>query len=231
MPTLPWIQQSHLAASLSFALVVGSTGVARADDDEPPKKRRFVVTVEDNDAAQSPKKKGTSAIPPPPEAGAPEAEVVAYIRALRKDVRATQADFNAARSSDDADEVLRLREELKEKKQFLSEEESRLYPKDTGLVAGGAILTALGSASLLSSLILLIGWPISGVDGHVDDELGWASLGCLGGGVLGLGAGIPMIVTGNKRTVRGADEVDAAALGVPPPPRGRTAGITFRITF
>lgn len=228
MPSLR-SSRRYLWAAASLALVVGTATGARADEEAPPKKRRFVVTVEDNDAPQTPKKK-TSAIPTPPEAGAPEAEVVEYIRALRRDVRTTQADFNAARASDDADEVLRLREELKEKKQFLSEEESRLYPKDTGLVAGGAILTALGSASLLSSLILLIGWPISGVDGDFDDELGWASLGCLGGGVLGLGAGIPMIVTGNKRTVRGADDVDDASRG-PALPRGRTVGLTLEVRF
>ncbi len=218
-------------AAFVFAagLALAATPAAHADE-EAPKKKKLIVTVDDNEDTTTvvKKKKAATATPEP---GASEAEIIAYIRELRKDVRSTQAELNAARASDDADSVLRLREELKEKKQFLKEEESRLYSKDSGLIAGGAVLTALGGISLVSSFVLVIVWPLTAIDGNIEDEYGWGALGCLGGGVLGLSAGIPMIVAGNKRTVTGADEFEEASWQLPTPGRGPTAGLTLRFSF
>ncbi len=185
---------------------------AWAEDPPPEKKKRLVVTVEDTkpeDVEESAASKPVKAKPSRreaevvPDEDSSEAEINAYLRRLRRDLRDAQADLKAAKRGDDGDEVLRLEGEVRELREMVKDEESRLTTKDGGLIAGGAVLTALGSVSLLSSLVLVVAWPLTAIDGNINEEYGWAALGCFVGGAVGLAAGIPMIVTGNRRVPRG----------------------------
>lgn len=239
--------KTALILTLGLAASLGFAQSAHADEPAQPRKG-LVVTVEDNDVvaaeeaaraadeeeeeAPAPKKKkkrqSDASFAPGPESS--EAEIDAYLRELNADVRDTQADLKDAKRADDADEVDRLERELRDRKELLRDEKDRLTTTQPGLVAGGAVLTALGGVSLVSSLVLLVVWPLSGVDGHFDDEYGWGALGCLLGGAAGLGAGIPMIVAGTRRTPRaGADYYEEAKL--PPMPAGPRVGVTFTIPF
>lgn len=224
---LTWTNASKLRRSAS-AIALGAslsllTTAAFADDgfivDEEEPQERPVVVVQ----------KPSSAPTAPPD-GASEAEIFAYLRALKKDIRDTQTDLSDAKRDDDDAEVARLKEELKERKIILKEEQDRLTTIDAGLVAGGGVLTGLGSLSLLSSVVLLVVWPMTGIDGDVNDEYGWASLACLGGGAVGLGAGIPMIVAGKRREIR-YDEYEEARTTIPVPSLGPTAGVHMTLSF
>ncbi len=235
-----------LALGLTGSLAVALPAYAE-DAPEKPKKG-LVVTVEDNDVvaaeearaaaeedeeveAPAPKKKKRKQqVSDAPGPDASEAEIDAYLRELNSDVRNTQADLKDAKRADDADAVYELERELRDQKDLLRDEKDRLTTTQPGLVAGGAVLTALGGVSLVSSLVLLIVWPLTGVDGHFDDEYGWGSLGCLLGGAAGLGAGIPMIVAGTRRTPRsGGDYYEEAQL--PSIPQGPRVGFSFTVPF
>jgi hypothetical protein len=201
-----WVAASLVSASA----VAEDDGFVVADDDEP--------------ADEGPARRPAEGVAAPAE-GASEAEIFAYIRALKKDVRDAQRELKEAKRDGDSAEVARLTDELRDKKLTLSDEESRLTTSDPGLVAGGAVLTGLGGVSLLSGLVLLFVWPLTAIDGHVNDEYGYAALGCAAGGVVGLGAGIPMIVVGKRKEVRYPDEEALA------PPDGDYVGLTFGGTF
>jgi hypothetical protein len=166
----------------------------------------------------------------PPAEGASETEINAYLRALKKDVRDTQIAQKQASRAGDADEAMRLKEELRDKKALLKDEESRLLSRDVGLIAGGGVLTGLGGLSLLSSLVLVCVYGLSAVDGNAEDEYGWASLATLGGGALGLGAGIPMIVIGSRKSTRGADDEYEYARPLTPG-GGPQVGLTLSLSF
>jgi hypothetical protein len=206
-------------------VVVGSVALASsAWADEPPqdKKKRLIVTVEDTkpdegeEPAKPKKQRVREAVP---DENSSEAEINAYLRRLRRDLRDAQADLKVAKRGDDGDEVLRLEGEVRELKEMVKDEESRLTTKDGGLIAGGAVLTALGSVSLLSSLVLVVAWPLTAIDGNINEEYGWAALGCFVGGAVGLAAGIPMIVTGNRRVPRGDGEYEYLEEGLTVLPR------------
>ncbi len=236
-----------LTAGLAAALAVSSPAHA---EDAPKPKKGLTVTVEDNDvvaaeeaeaaasqkeeepAPKKKRKKRKEAVQDAPGDDASEAEIDAYLRELNSDVRDTAADLKAARRADDADEVDRLDRELRDKKELLRDEKDRLTTTEPGLVAGGAVLTAFGGIALVTSLVLLITWPLTAVDGHVNDEYGWGSLGCVIGGTVGLSAGIPMIVAGTRRTPRGGGGepyYDEASLA--PIPAGPKVGLSFTIPF
>jgi hypothetical protein len=191
------------------AVLVGSFALsssAWADEPPPEKKKRLIVTVEDtkpDDGEEPAKPKKKQVREAVPDESSSEAEINAYLRKLRRELRDAQADLKAAKRGDDGEEVLRLEGEVRELKETVKDEESRLTTKDGGLVAGGAVLTALGSVSLVSSLVLVFVWPLTALDGNINEEYGWGALGCFVGGAVGLAAGIPMIVTGNRRVPRG----------------------------
>jgi hypothetical protein len=236
--------------ALTVALGAASLTTVDAQAEESERSgKRMVVTVEDNatvdaeTAAQAeraaqaespppPRKKGKKAASErPPEVDAPEVEIDAYLRRLSKELREAQADLRAARREDDADEVMRLDNEVRDRKELLADERDRLTTTQPGLVAGGAVLTVLGGVSLVASLALLIGWPISGVEGEINDTYGWASLGCLIGGTVGLSAGIPMISAGARRVPRGeGGEVPIEDAWFSPPTAPRV-GLTFSAAF
>jgi len=198
--------------------------------DEQPKRRGLIVTVDDTeDETAIPKKKGGGQAAP--EEGAPESEINAYLRALNKDIRDTKADLKAAQRAGDADEALRLKDELREKKILLSDEESRLTTRDPALTAVGGTLTALGSLSLVSSVVLLFVWAGTSIDGYPDDAYGWGALGTLGGGVLGLSAGIPMIVIGTRRQVRAPDDAYQVVPELAPGGYRPAVGLTMSLSF
>jgi hypothetical protein len=222
---------------LAGSLALSST--AWADEPPPEKKKRLIVTVEDT----KPDARVRDAVP---DENASESEINAYLRKLRRDLRDAQADLKAAkRGGDDAEEIMRLDGEVRELKETLKDEESRLTTKDGGLIAGGAVLTAFGSVALLSSLVLVVAWPLTALDGNINEEYGWGALGCFVGGAVGLAAGIPMIVTGNRRVPRGDGEYEyieegltvlpkvgaSPALGPDGAPGGAFVGLTVGGAF
>jgi hypothetical protein len=222
-----------LSAALVLGVLMALPTQAHADEDdeeaEKPKRRGLIVTVEDNDdVADGPAPKKRAPFAPPVE-GAPESEINAYLRELKKDVRDTQIAAKEAARAGDADEAMRLKEELRDKKALLKDETARLTTRDVGLIAGGATLTGLGCISLVSSFVLIVVYGVSAADGDADHEYGWASLGTLGGGVLGLSAGIPMIVVGSRRQVRGSEEEYARDLA--PTGQKPRVGFTMSLSF
>ena len=220
MAILSCVRRSTLAVVTALACLAPHAAFGDEADEDRPAKRQMIVTVEDTQAV--PKAKPRTRHPAPPQ-GASEEDINAYLRALRKDVRDAQ---RVLREADDAEDEPRLKDELREKKSLLSDEENRLTTKDTGMVAGGATLTALGGASLVASLFLAIGWGLSGLDGRIDEKYGWASLGCLGGGVLGISTGIPLLIAGNTRRPREVEE--AFLLPLPAKP---AVGLTMSLSF
>lgn len=194
---------------LGLTVAIPAHAYADDDDEEKPKRRGLIVTVEDNDDVDAgiKRKKGATSLTPPAD-DASESEINAYLRELKKDVRDTQLAAKEAARAGDADEAIRLKEELRDKKALLKDEESRLMSRDVGLIAGGGVLTGLGGLSLLSSVVLLCVWGFSSLDGDPEEEYGWGALGTVGGAALGLGAGIPMIVVGRKKEPRGYDDAD-----------------------
>jgi hypothetical protein len=220
---------TRLPAAAVLAAVTALAPVAAAEDDEDrPKKKKLIVTVEDNDEITPVEQAKKKAARRAPEVGDSEAEIKAYLRELDADVRSIQLDLRAARQGSDGDEVLRLEKELQAAKALRSDEEDRLTTKEPGLVAGGATLTALGGASLVSSLVLLVVWGFSAIDGNDEEEYGWGALGTLGFGVIGLSAGIPMVVAGNKRRPRDPDE---EAFRLAPDGVRPAVGLTVRVSF
>ncbi|NUO47615.1 MAG: hypothetical protein HOV80_02035 [Polyangiaceae bacterium] len=218
-----------LAAALGGTLLF-SPSIASAD--EPRKKKRMTVTVEDNEDVDQ---EETEAVtiktnrrkrkrPDPPEIGAPPAEVEVYLSELKAEADIAKERAKAARRSDDEAE---LRLEAEEAKVFYTVERDRLTERNVGMIAGGGTLVGLGVASFVASFVLVIGWGISAIDGDADDEYGWASLGCLGGTLVGIGAGVPLIVIGSIREPKQASDAKVTA----PTPFGVGTGIQVSFPF
>jgi hypothetical protein len=142
-----------------------------------------------------------------PRVGDPEYEINEYLGDLKGDVAATRERMKDARRDGDDAAADALREQLKDDTKFYDEERNRLTTRNGGLVAGGAVLTGVGGASVLAALLLGFAYGLSGIGGSPEDGLGTAALACLGGGAAGLGAGIPMLVVGLKRVPREPDDV------------------------
>jgi hypothetical protein len=222
-----------LSARLAALAVVGGTillapSYARADDDDdgPRKKRRMIVEVEDSDAEEE-EEEAAQAKPRAPEVGDPPEEIRAYLAKLDERVRTLKAKLKSARRSDDAEKVLKLEEDLAEAKAKQEAERDRLTERNPGMIAGGATLVGLGSASFLASLVLVVGWGLSAIDGNPEDEYGWASLGCLAGGVVGIAAGTPLLVIGLSREPREASDARARPPGRPELATGLTLTVPF----
>lgn len=190
----------------ALALVAVSTS-AHADDEDDEviirgkgststkKKKKVVVVYEgDGNAPES---------LPAPQVGDPDYEIDAYLRSLGDRVRYFKDKQKQAKRAGDFDEFDALTSTVAKEKSFEASEKDRLTTTEPGLVAGGAVLLGVGSLSLLGAIITLAGWGISALDGNSDDEWGWASLGCLLGGVVGIGAGAPMLAVGVKRHPKG----------------------------
>jgi hypothetical protein len=227
-----------LRARLAVALLVGGATLAAApcafadDDDERPKKRRrMIVTVEDNDEVdgedEEEEAKTKSNAPDAPDPGDPPEEIRAYLDYLKERTRSLKNRMKVARRTGNEDEEAELSGELAKAQVQYESERERLTERNTGMIAGGATLIGLGSASFLASIVLVCGWGLSGIDGNPDDEFGWGALGTLVGGFVGIGAGTPLLVIGLQRNPRSGP--DSGAL--PPPPVGFTPGLTVSIPF
>lgn len=214
-------------------LLAPSTATADDEEEAPRKKRRMIVTVEDNDAEgeaedgqeeeEDAPKKGRAA----PNVGDPPEEIRAYLAKLDAKVRTLKAKLKSAKRSGDADRILELESDLAEAKARQEAERDRLTERNVGMIAGGATLVGLGSASFLTSFVLLVGWGLSAADGYPDDEYGWASLGCLAGGVVGIAAGTPILVIGLNREPREPEEAAFLAPGRPDYATGLTLTVPF----
>lgn len=161
-----------------------------------------------------------------PRVGDSAERIDAYLSDLKQEVRRKKdALRDAKRDGEGEDEAERA---LREADIHYKEERDRLTQQEPGLIAGGAVLTSAGAVSFVASGVLLVVWLVSSVDLNPDDKYGWASLACLGGGFLGLGAGIPMIVIGAQRTPRDPYEALLAPRPVGfAPPLGLTATWSF----
>ncbi len=225
-----------LAAALGGTLLM-SPSVALAgddDDDAPRKKKRMTVTIEDNEDVDD---EETEAVvvksnrkrkrPDPPEIGAPPAEVEVYLSELKAEADIAKERSKAARRSGDPDREAELRMEAEEARAFYTVERDRLTERNVGMIAGGGTLVGLGVASFVASFVLVIGWGLSSIDGNPEDEYGWASLGCLGGTIVGIGAGTPLIVIGSIREPKQASDAKVT----PPAPFGVGTGIALTVSF
>jgi hypothetical protein len=233
--TARWLAPFLAAALGGTLLIAPSTAAADDDDDDAPrKKKRMTVTVEDNEDVDA---EETEAVaiksnrkrkrPDPPEIGAPPAEVEVYLSELKAEADIAKEKAKAAKRSGDEDREAELRLEAQEAKAFYAVERDRLTERNVGMIAGGGTLVGLGVASFVASFVLVIGWGLSSIDGNPDDEYGWASLGCLGGTLVGIGAGTPLIVIGSIREPKQASDAKVT----PPAPFGVGTGIAVTVPF
>ena len=169
-----------------------------------------------------------------PRAGDPHYEVEAYLADLKNELRDKQEAYRAARrgDSDAAEEA--ARDDMVDANRFYKEERSRLTKQEPGLIAGGATLVGLGGASFVTSAVLALVWGLSEatvlVGGNPDNSgVGYAALGCLAGGFIGVGAGVPMLVIGLQRVPRepGDASLGAHSVGFAAPPVGATLRWSF----
>jgi len=141
-----------------------------------------------------------------PQVGDSAQDINEYLRGLEREQRDTRDRIKDASRDDDDTQVDLYKEQLKEQLRTYKVERDRLTTRDGGLIAGGATLTAVGGASLVASLFLGFAYALSNSFGsHGDEGLGYAAIATLGGGVVGLGAGIPMLAVGLKRVPRELD--------------------------
>lgn len=225
-----------LAAALGGTLLF-SPSVASADDDDddaPRKKKRMTVTIEDNEDVDQEETEAVATRtnrkrkrPDPPEIGAPAGEIEIYLSQLKAEVDIAKEKAKAAKRSGDSDREAELRLDAEEAKVFYNVERDRLTERNVGMIAGGGTLVGLGVVSFVASFVLVIGWGISSIDGDPNDEYGWASLGCLGGTVVGIGAGTPLIVIGSIREPKQASDAKVT----PPTPFGVGTGIQVSFPF
>lgn len=225
-----------LGAVLALGAASFAPSSALADEDEAPrKKRRMIVTVEDNDkvddeeVGEPSEEEAAPAERRAPRVGDSPDEIREYLAGLEDRVRRLKAKLKAAKRGDDADRLLEVEADLAEAKARLDAERERLTERNAGMIAGGATLIGLGSISFVASVVLVIGWGVSAVDGYPDDEWGWGSLGCLAGGVVGIAVGVPVLVGGLKREPREVED----AMVLPPTRTGFTPGLslTFPLSF
>lgn len=199
-----------IAVGLGAIAFITVSGFAHAQDEEEDivirgkgstsakKKRKVVVVYEGDGNAPEPL--------PAAQVGDPDYEIEAYLRSLGDRVRYFKDKLKQAKRAGDFDEADALVSTVAKEKSFESSEKDRLTTNEPGLIAGGAVLTGVGSLAFVGAIIALAGWGISAIDGNSDDEWGWASLGCLVGGIVGVGAGAPMLAVGVKRHPRGAND-------------------------
>ncbi len=221
---------------LSCALALGgallfapSSAWAEEEEEAPRKKRRMVVTVEDDEdveeedeAPRKGRKKREA-----PEIGAPAAEVEAYLGELKAENAILKDRLKQAKRSGDDEAVAELLRESAEANALYKAERDRLTTQNPGMIAGGATLIGLGGVSFVASIVLVAGWGLSGIDGNTDDEWGWGALGCLAGGVVGIGAGTPLLVIGLIREPKSPTDAKAT----PPTPIGVGSGLTLTVPF
>ena len=223
-----------LGATLALGLTFVSPSTAFGDEEEAPrKKRRMIVTVEDNDEVEDVEEGGSEEEAPArrsaPRVGDSPDDIREYLAQLEQRVQRLKVKLKAAKRSDDAERMLEAEADLAEAKARLDAERDRLTERNPGMIAGGATLIGLGSVSFVASVVLVIGWGVSSIDGYPDDEWGWGALGCLAGGVVGIAVGTPVLVSGLKREPRELEEARTA----PPTVGGFTPGLTltFPVSF
>jgi hypothetical protein len=191
--------------------VYGAPGDGNAEQPSAEEKPKKVVVIKKKDRG------------PAPEVGDHPSEIEDYLRELKDRTRDLKDRMKAARRAGDYDEAESIRQELAEEQSFYDRERDRLTERNTGLIAGGATLTALGGASFLASIFLVIGYGLSAIDSDANDTLGWSSLACLFGGAAGVGGGGAMLGVG---LVRRPKEVAGTwmmpAFGSAPPAPGLT---------
>jgi len=180
-----------------------------------------VPTAPENQANQAP------AEAPPPVGSLDDADLDAYLERLHRPIDDLKARLRGARDEGEREQI---REALRVADQRYKSERDRLTTHDAGLIAGGGAMIGLGSASLVSSIVLGIVYGIESISffgtAHPDPGVGTAALACLGAGIALEGAGIPMLAVGvshrEPRTPEGAFE---------PPVRAPIAGATLIIPF
>jgi hypothetical protein len=206
-------------------VVPHTNGTATPGGTAPP--RQVIVIVQQQQ--QGGKHAGAPRIGDPPD------EVESYLRGLRDKVTDAKDAVREARGDDD--QVDAARAELRDAQRFYSDERSRLTKQDSGLLAGGAVLTGVGGAALVASAVLAVAYALSGITffdtTEPDSNLGYAALGCLGGGLAAIGAGIPMIVVGVQRVPKEPGDAFLGPADLAPPPGGPSpvAGLTMRVAF
>ena len=137
------------------------------------------------------------AAPKRPAVGDDPVEITMYLQELDDRAKDLKEQLKDARREQDWDRAAGLEAEYVEARQLYKKESGRLTSTDRGLVAGGATLVGIGGVSLLTSLGLALAF--AGTD---DEAFGWAALATLGGGVIGVSAGGPMLSIGLEKRVR-----------------------------
>jgi hypothetical protein len=106
--------------------------------------------------------------------------------------------------------------------------------RSVGAMAGGIVLTVAGGVMLLSSLIVAVlpthcTTTIDGFGENCSADTG-AAVGLLIGGLIGLGAGIPLTIWGARRVPVGT-VAGAPTKGLPPAWAGAPGGPGWRWQF
>lgn len=138
-----------------------------------------------------------TAAPKRPALGDDPVEINLYLSGLDEDARALREQMKEARREGELEQAAALEGEYVAARTLYKRESARLLSIDRGLVAGGATLVGVGGLSLLTSLGLAIAFAGSG-----EEAFGWSALATLGGGVLGVAAGAPMLSIGLEKRAR-----------------------------
>lgn len=192
------------ATALFGAALVFHGGSATAQEDEEEE----IVTMKGGDGGSDAPKKKTKIIVVEggkregrPEVGGSLTEIEVYLRSFEEKKRDLKEKLRDARRAGDWEEEVAIRDELEAVNREFKDEQARLTERNPGLIAGGATLVGLGSLSFVVGLAFSIAWA---VDDSPADGVGPAAVGGLLGGLVGIGAGAPMLAFGLRRTVREA---------------------------
>jgi hypothetical protein len=179
---------ARVARATAVAVLVGATtaSMARAEESasiapsEAPPPQMVVVDGEEITA---------------PAVGAPKEAIQEYFKKIAERQRAVALRL---RESEDPEEIARLRARKASLRELNRAEENRLMDRNVPLAVVGGIVLAGAAASMITAVVF------SSICFMFCEEEDAAPriVGPFIGGVVGLGAGIPMLVVGVHRTPR-----------------------------
>jgi hypothetical protein len=146
------------------------------------------------------------AYPPgyPPPGAYPQGKMT--LEQYDEQIRITRDQLGSAKARDDDDAVRALKERLKELTKERNEERNRVMPRySTGMMVGGIVLSGVGGLAVITGAAL----GLVSTSGGSNDDLGGPALVALVGGLICVGAGIPLAVIGSKRERRDESSIEA----------------------
>lgn len=225
---------ASLVVTLAVAGTASAEDTAESEATEPEKEELVLpkVDIDDLDSTTANQDDGKKKVivvrrkkngrEDAPEVGASELEIQEYLADFTVRERELKERMRDARREGNDAEADALSEELRDLKRERKDEQARLTKRNGGLIGGGATLIGVGSLSVVVGLVFAV---VYAVDNSPASGVGPTAVGCLVGGVVGIGAGAPMLAIGLKRVPREPSD-DYAAL-VPQTPFQSGATLTW----